>query len=63
MFKSVVHQDYDTDVNKEYVIRGNSALLKCSIPSFVSDFVQVTSWVTNTGDTYVPSKNYGNSNS
>ena len=55
----MVHQDYETDVNKEYVIRGNSAILKCSIPSFVADFVQVTSWVTNKGETFVPSNNYG----
>lgn len=26
------------------MIRGNSAVLKCSIPSFVADFVNVVSW-------------------
>lgn len=26
------------------MIRGNSAVLKCSIPSFVADFVAVVSW-------------------
>lgn len=31
-------------MNNEYVIRGNSAVLKCSIPSFVADFVNVVSW-------------------
>lgn len=40
----MVQQQYDTEVNNEYVIRGNSAILKCSIPSFVADFVTVVSW-------------------
>jgi hypothetical protein len=40
-------------VNNEYVIRGNSALLKCSIPSFVADFVSVVSWQDNEGETYL----------
>ena len=55
-----MHQDYDTDVNKEYTIKGNSALLKCAIPSFVADFVSVTSWITNDNEAFYPSENYGN---
>lgn len=31
-------------MNNVYVIRKNSAILKCSIPSFVADFVTVVSW-------------------
>ena len=38
-------QTYETDVIKEFVIRGNDALIKCSIPSFVTDFVTVRSWI------------------
>ena len=41
----VVVQRYETDVGKEYVIRGNDALMKCSIPSFVSDVVQIIAWL------------------
>lgn len=26
-------------------MRGNSAILKCSIPSFVADFVHVVAWI------------------
>lgn len=26
-------------------MRGNSAIVKCSIPSFVADFVHVVAWV------------------
>lgn len=43
-FAPAVVQSYDTDVAKEFVIRGNDALVKCSIPSYVTDFVTVVSW-------------------
>lgn len=39
-------------MNNEYVIRGNSAILKCSIPSFVSDFVNVVSWQDDSGNSF-----------
>ena len=41
--------DYDVDVFKETVIRGNDALLKCQIPSFVSDLVSVDGWIDSEG--------------
>ena len=34
------------------MIRGNAAILKCSIPSFVAEFVEVLSWQDNQGNTY-----------
>ena len=43
-FISVVIQSYETDVGKEYVILGNDAFMKCSIPSFVADALEVVSW-------------------
>ena len=44
----------------EYVIKGNSAILKCQIPSFVADFVTVASWVEEiSGTTYVFSEDEG----
>ncbi|KAJ8918536.1 hypothetical protein NQ315_013041 [Exocentrus adspersus] len=52
--RAVVAQYYDTDVNKEYVIRGNSAILKCQIPSFVADFVSVVSWHTDQDENFFP---------
>lgn len=56
----VVSQFYDTDVNKAYVIRGNAAILKCEIPSFVADFVSVVSWHTDQEDeTFYPANDYG----
>ena len=42
---SVVQSSYVVEVNNEHVILGNSALLKCTIPSFVTDFVAVASWI------------------
>lgn len=57
----MVAQYYDTDVNKEYAICGNSAILKCVVPSFVADFVKVLSWQTDQGDEFVPGDDYGTS--
>lgn len=45
----------------EYVLRGNAAIIKCHIPSFVADYVFVSGWLedennviapSNTGDSY-----------
>lgn len=30
---------------EEYVLKGNAAVLKCHIPSFVSEYVNVISWI------------------
>ncbi|KAK7601499.1 hypothetical protein V9T40_008940 [Parthenolecanium corni] len=56
--RAVVIQSYDTDVNKEYTIRGNAAILKCQIPSYVADFLSVISWHTDKGDDFVPSTDF-----
>ncbi|KAL4143242.1 hypothetical protein QTP88_005598 [Uroleucon formosanum] len=47
-----VHQSYEVEADNEYVIRGNSVIMKCEIPSFVADFVSVTHWVDSTGNSY-----------
>lgn len=41
----VVSQAYDVKFWEEYVLRGNAAILKCQIPSFVSEYVSVSSWI------------------
>lgn len=41
----MVQQQYEAEILTEYVIRGNHALLRCSLPSFVADFVRVESWI------------------
>ena len=40
-------QDYTTKAEDEYVIRGNDVLMKCKIPSFVSDYISVVGWIDN----------------
>lgn len=48
----VVSQYYITEAENEYVIRGNAAVLKCKIPSFVADFVQVEAWIADDSKVY-----------
>lgn len=55
----VVNQYYEAEVVSEYVIRGNTAVLKCNIPSFVADFVRVEAWVGSDGSLYNHTSNYG----
>lgn len=40
----VAVQVYDTDINTEYVIKGNAAILKCVLPSYLSDYLSIVSW-------------------
>jgi hypothetical protein len=49
---TVVVQEYSTGSADAYVIVGNSALIRCEIPSFVADFVSVVSWSDNDSDEY-----------
>ena len=44
-----MHQSYQTGPIDEYVILGNDAIVKCTIPSFVADFVSVIGWVDSEG--------------
>ncbi|XP_047019447.1 Down syndrome cell adhesion molecule-like protein Dscam2 isoform X33 [Helicoverpa zea] len=48
--RAVVSQAYAVNLMEEYVLRGNSAILKCHIPSFVSEYVNVISWIISEGD-------------
>lgn len=38
-------QFYETRVHEEFVLRGNSVIMKCNLPSFVADFVYVEAWI------------------
>ena len=55
----MVSQSYNTRSYPEDVILGNDAIMKCSIPSFVSDFVSVQDWVDSEGLQLFPNMNYG----
>lgn len=46
----MVSQAYAVNLMEEYVLRGNAAILKCHIPSFVSEYVTVVSWIVSEGD-------------
>ncbi|KRF98088.1 uncharacterized protein Dwil_GK22019, isoform AY [Drosophila willistoni] len=56
--RAVVSQHYEEDIHKAFVIRGNSAILKCDIPSFVADFVNVISWHTDQDESFYPDAEY-----
>ncbi|XP_036333535.1 Down syndrome cell adhesion molecule-like protein Dscam2 isoform X43 [Rhagoletis pomonella] len=56
--RAVVNQFYEAEIMTEYVIKGNAAVLKCSIPSFVADFVRVESWIDEDGNALTFSDNY-----
>lgn len=44
-FVTVVKQKYEVQVYDEYVISGNTAVLRCQVPSYVAEYVMVTSWI------------------
>jgi Down syndrome cell adhesion protein 1 len=58
----VVSQFYVTEAENEYVIRGNAAVMKCKIPSFVSDFVATEAWISNSGEIYTATSNLHDGN-
>ncbi|XP_060529796.1 cell adhesion molecule Dscam2 isoform X49 [Cylas formicarius] len=47
--RAVVNQFYETRVTDEFVLKGNTGILKCVVPSFVTDFVQIEAWVADDG--------------
>lgn len=56
----MVIQNYDTDVNKGYSIRGNAAILRCEFPSFVGDYLNVIAWHTDEEEIFKANdSNYG----
>lgn len=51
-FVAVVSQDYEAQVYDLFVIKGNSAIFKCNVPSYVSDHIDVVSWHDTKGNEY-----------
>ena len=45
-------QEYEVRVHDEFVLRGNAALLRCLLPSYVSDVVHVEAWTSDQGDVH-----------
>lgn len=50
----MVNQYYEAQVHDVFVIKGNAAVFKCNIPSFVSDHVEIGNWEDSQGGRYVP---------
>ncbi|XP_037567868.1 Down syndrome cell adhesion molecule-like protein Dscam2 [Dermacentor silvarum] len=49
--RGVVLEKFVASVYDVYVVRGNSALLRCHVPPAVRDYIKVTSWVLDDGVT------------
>ncbi|XP_061500110.1 cell adhesion molecule Dscam2 isoform X1 [Anopheles gambiae] len=57
--KGVVNQKYNIQVHDEYVMSGNTAVLKCQVPSYIQDYVVVTAWVQDSGVHLYPNSDIG----
>jgi hypothetical protein len=60
LFVSVVMQDFSVSATGSTVTRGNMAALRCVVPSFVRDFLSVTSWLQDQKFNIYPSSDGGN---
>lgn len=49
VIRAAVKQYYEAQVYDVFVTRGNTAVLQCHIPSFVKEYVSVTSWIRDDG--------------
>jgi hypothetical protein len=57
----VLSQVYETRVGDDFVMVGNDAIVRCQLPSFLADLVQVEGWITSEGVQIAQSlKNIGN---
>lgn len=54
---SAVNQYYEAILHDMFVIKGNTAIFKCIVPSFVADYVSVVSWEDTVGNKYSLSLN------
>jgi len=52
-------QDFTVSASGSAVTRGNMAVLRCTVPSFVRDFLSVTSWLQDQKFNIYPSSDGG----
>ncbi|KAK1131355.1 hypothetical protein K0M31_017642 [Melipona bicolor] len=57
--KAVVRQKYEVQVRDAYVLPGNTGVLRCEIPTFVKEYVAVTSWVRDSAYNIFPTPKSG----
>ncbi|CAL1264756.1 unnamed protein product [Larinioides sclopetarius] len=43
--RGVIKQQFDPQVYDDFVVRGNTAVLRCNLPTFVKEYVSVDSWI------------------
>uniref|UniRef100_T1IHT8 Down syndrome cell adhesion molecule-like protein Dscam2 n=1 Tax=Strigamia maritima TaxID=126957 RepID=T1IHT8_STRMM len=43
--RAVTIQPFDVYVYNVYIIRGNTAVIRCHVPSFLTEYVEVLSWI------------------
>ncbi|GIY89731.1 ig-like domain-containing protein [Caerostris darwini] len=48
-FLPLVKQKFNPQVYDDFVVRGNTAVLRCLLPTFVREYVSVDSWIRNDG--------------
>lgn len=60
----MINQVYEAEITpNEYVMRGNAAIIKCLIPSFVADFVHVVAWINEDDEEILGGGNFQEGNS
>ncbi|XP_034950741.1 Down syndrome cell adhesion molecule-like protein Dscam2 isoform X7 [Chelonus insularis] len=59
--RAVVSQYFEVQVYDVFAIRGNAAIFKCQVPSFVADHVDVAGWIDSAGGNYKADDNDENS--
>lgn len=59
---AVVNQRYEPEVQNPGGFIGSNVLIKCNIPSFVKEYVTVTSWLQEPNFNIYPSLEGGNCN-
>lgn len=59
IFFPVLKTKYEVQVYDETVVNGNIAILRCIVPSSVSEYVSVTSWVQDNSITIFANNNLG----
>ncbi len=40
-----MHQTYKVQVYDEFVITGNTGVMRCQVPTFVREYVKVIAWI------------------
>ncbi|KAF8789149.1 Down syndrome cell adhesion molecule-like [Argiope bruennichi] len=55
--RGVLKQHFIPQVFDEYVVKGNTAVLKCQLPTFAKEYVVVDSWIRNDGHILKMSEN------